>query len=312
VRSNPENLSCTKQLILLAALLFSSSAFPQTQPVNAAIDASKMGPPISKYIYGQFLEHAGDLVHEGIWAEMLADRRFYYPISSKPPEEPPAPAWRRRGPQRHWRPIGLDEFVTMDSDKPYTGNHSPLVKLDKTEPHGVMQSGLAVRNGKTYTGRIVLAGSPTASVKVALVWGKEPGDRQTITIPAIDSTYRKFLLRFVARTDSDDARLEIAGTGVDAFHVGAVSLMPADNIEGFRKEVIDALKQLHSGVYRSPAVILYPRMSGAMAWAMSTCVLLSTIRYGMPACGLASDSSAPGRPPKTRGSVRLMRERMFS
>jgi alpha-L-arabinofuranosidase len=252
VRSKPENLICTKQLILLAALLFSTSAFPQTQPVSATIDASKTGPPISKYVYGQFLEHGGNIVNEGVWAEMLADRKFYYAVSSKAPEEPPAPAWRRRGPSRHWTPIGADEFVTMDSDKPYSGDHSPLIKLDKIEPHGFLQSGLAVRNGKAYAGRIVLAGDPTALVKVTLVWGKEPGDRQTINIPAIGSTYRKFPLHFVAKIDSDDARLEIAGTGAGAFHVGAVSLMPADNINGFRKEVIEALKPLHSGVYRFP------------------------------------------------------------
>lgn len=52
MRSKPENLTCTKQLILLAALLFSTSAFPQTQSVSATIDASKTGPPISKYVYG--------------------------------------------------------------------------------------------------------------------------------------------------------------------------------------------------------------------------------------------------------------------
>jgi alpha-L-arabinofuranosidase len=252
VRSKPEYLTYTKQLILLATLLFSAPAFPQTQPVSATIDASKTGPPISKYVYGQFLEHGGDIVNEGVWAEMLADRKFYHAVSSKAPEEPPAPAWRRRGPSRHWTPIGADEFVTMDSDKPYSGDHSPLIKLDKIEPHGFVQSGLAVRNGKAYTGRIVLAGNPTALVQVTLRWGKEPGDRQTINIPAIGSTYRKFPLHFVAKGDSDDARLEIAGTGAGAFHVGAVSLMPADNIEGFRKEVIEALKQLHSGVYRFP------------------------------------------------------------
>ena len=250
--SKAKKVACAGSFILLAVLLFSTSAFPQTQPVSATIDASKTGHPISKYIYGQFLEHAGNLVDENVWAEMLADRKFFYPISSKPPVEPPVPAWRQRGPLRHWTPIGADEFVTMDSDNPYTGDHSPLVKLDKSEPHGFLQSGLAVRNGKAYSGRIVLAGSPMASVKVTLVWGKEPGDGQTITIPAIDSTYRKFPLRFVSQTDSDDAQLEIAGTGVDGFHVGAVSLMPADNIEGFRREVIDALKQLHSGVYRFP------------------------------------------------------------
>jgi len=252
VHSKARNLTLTRQLILMAALLFSASALAQTQPVNATIDASKTGAPISKYIYGQFLEHGGNIVNEGVWAEMLADRKFYYPVSSKPPEEPPAPAWRRRGPVRHWMPIGVDEFVIMDSDKPYTGDHSPLVKLDKSEPHGFRQSGLAVRNGEAYTGRIILAGSPTAAVEVTLVCGKEPGDRQTITIPALGSAYRKFPLRFVAKADSDDAQLEIAGTGAGAFHVGAVSLMPADNIEGFRREVIEALKQLNSGVYRFP------------------------------------------------------------
>ena len=43
---------------------------------------------------------------------------------------------------------------------------------------------------------------------------KWPGDRQTITIPALDSSYCKFPLRFVAKGDSDDARIEITGQPV--------------------------------------------------------------------------------------------------
>ena len=62
----------------------------------------------------------------------------------------------------------------------------------------------------------------------------------------------KFPLHFQAQADSDNARLEISGTGDGSFHVGAVSLMPANNVQGFRAEVIAALKQLHSGVYRFP------------------------------------------------------------
>ena len=52
--------------------------------------------------------------------------------------------------------------------------------------------------------------------------------------------------------DTDDATLEITGTGIGSFHVGTVSLMPADNIDGFRPEVIAALKQLRFGVLRFP------------------------------------------------------------
>jgi len=184
---------------------------------------------------------------------MLEDRKFYNPVISKPPEEPPtAPGRRFRPPLRHWMPVGGDDVVTMDTSNPYTGDHTPLVKLSRTEPHGVQQTGLAVRKGKAYTGRIVLAGSPGAVVKVTLAWGSEANDRETVTVGPIGAAYRKFPLRFQATGDSDTAQLEITGTGAGSFHIGAVSLMPADNIEGFRAEVIAALKQLHSGVYRFP------------------------------------------------------------
>ena len=40
-----------------------------------------------------------------------------------------------------------------------------------------------------------------------------------------------------------------SGTGTRSFRIGAVSLMPVNNVQGFRAEVIAALKQLHSAVY---------------------------------------------------------------
>jgi alpha-N-arabinofuranosidase len=239
-------------VLLLAAPFLSAICAAETRTVNVAIDPSKTGAPISKYLYGQFLEHIGNIVNEGVWAEMLEDRKFYYPVSSKAPDQPAGPAWRRRGPQRHWTPIGGDQFVTMDADHPYTGDHTPRIQLDGKQPRGFGQSGLAVRKGRAYTGRIVLAGSSGAVVKATLVWGTGANDRQTVTVRTLGSAYRKFPLRFEAQGDTDDGRLEIAGTGAGAFRVGAVSLMPASNIEGFRAEVIAALKQLHSGAYRFP------------------------------------------------------------
>jgi alpha-N-arabinofuranosidase len=140
----------------------------------------------------------------------------------------------------------------MDKKTPYTGDQTPLVKLNAKEPHGFGQSGIAVRKGKSYTGRIVLAGSPGAVIKVTLIWGMRAADRQIVALHALGAAYRKFPFRFTAETDSDNATLEIAGTGYGSFHVGTVSLMPADNIEGFRPEVIAALKQLRFGVLRFP------------------------------------------------------------
>ena len=47
----------------------------------------------------------------------------------------------------------------MDKDRPYVGEHTPLVKLSSSEEHGIQQAGLAVRKGKSYRGRVVLAGN---------------------------------------------------------------------------------------------------------------------------------------------------------
>jgi len=74
-------------LPLLPAL--PSAGLSQTRIVNASIDTSKTGAPISKNIYGQFLEHGGDIVNTGVWSEMLVDRKFFYPVSTSAPEPPP-------------------------------------------------------------------------------------------------------------------------------------------------------------------------------------------------------------------------------
>jgi alpha-L-arabinofuranosidase len=251
VRTKDNNISITLQVALFMGL-FSTLLSAQTKTISATIDVSKTGAPISRNIYGQFLEHIGGIVNNGIWAEMLDDRKFYYPITSHPPAEPAAPSGFHRPALRHWTPIGPDEFVTMDSDHPYVGEHTPVVKLSRSEAHGIQQAGLAVRKGKSYTGRIILAGTPGASVNVTLAWGDAASERQTVAINKLRTDYIKFPLSFRAEGDSDSAHLEIVGTGAGEFRVGAVSLMPAENVNGFRREVIDDLKQLHSGVYRWP------------------------------------------------------------
>src|ERR1035441_6235951 len=209
MRSTTKNPASKRQGLLLAALVFSSFSFAQTQTVNATIDASKTGAPISKYVYGQFLEHIGSLVNSGIWAEMLDDRKFYNPVTSKLPAEPEGPEWRRRMAPRHWMPVGAGEFVTMDATRAYTGDHSPAVQLSRTEARGIQQAGLAVRKGKAYTGRVALAGAAGTVVNVNLVWGKTDGDRQTDAVSIAGTGYKMYPLQFVAQADTDDARIEI-------------------------------------------------------------------------------------------------------
>lgn len=249
--------------VLAFALLDFHSATAATN-INAVIDAGKTHASIQPYIYGMFIEHAGDLVYNSMWAEMLDDRKFYYPVA---PQDVPlvhrdalpvqragqtAGRSRRGGMIRRWIPIGSPESITMDASKAYTGDHSPAIALSTTEPRGFSQAGLALLSDKAYTGRIVLAGDADAKVSVHLVWGTGVSDRQTVHISKLTAAYAKYPLSFKSPVETRDAKLEITATGSGTVYVGAVSLMPADHIEGWRSEVIAVLKSLRSGVYRWP------------------------------------------------------------
>ena len=238
-------------------LLFGAGQQPGStpdSPIAVTIDATKTSDPISPYIYGQFIEHIGDLVNRSMWAEMIDDRKFYYPVTSTPPQQTPAAGPRRmrgRAPNR-WMPIGPDASVTMDKKEPWVGDQSPVIRLEGAEPRGIRQAGLVLRKGKGYTGRVVLAAQPGAKVAVSLVWGDAPGDRQTIPIPKAASTYARFPLKFTAGADTDNGRIEIYATGQGSLRVGAVSLMPADNVRGFRPDIMALLKGLRTGMWRFP------------------------------------------------------------
>ena len=105
---------------------------------------------------------------------------------------------------RHWMPVGSGEFVTMDAKRAYTGDHSPVVQLSRTEARGIQQAGLAVRKGKAYAGRVVLAGTAGTVVKVNLVWGKTDGERHTDAVSIGGTGYKKYPLQFVAQADADE------------------------------------------------------------------------------------------------------------
>lgn len=158
---------------------------------------------------------------------MLDDRKFYYAVTPETTPGNPAPAgpFRGRRPNRR-RPIGPDATVVMDRDLPYVGEHTPLIRVASTEPRGIQQAGLVLPRSRADSGRVVLAGNPGAAAVVSLVWGSGPGERQTVRLTDLQTTYAKFRLGFTAGGDTGNGRFAIAGTGSGSFHVGAVSLLP--------------------------------------------------------------------------------------
>ena len=246
-------------LVLLLLLIL-----PAAQAVDVEVNTRETGAPISKYIYGQFIEHLGRCIYGGIWSEMLEDRKFYYPVTGEAPAwemfKPGDRSWDGEGHpyellmRSPWMVIGPKHGVRMVTEHSYVGDHTPRIQTPGDgQRAGIFQERLGLVAGRDYLGRVVLAGEISAGpVSVSLVWGGGANDRQTVTIGEISGEYRKYPLRFTAGRSTDSGRLEITASGKGSYLVGTVSLMPADNISGWRADTVALLKRLDSPVYRWP------------------------------------------------------------
>ena len=237
-----------KKIVISAVALLGCLAIAAQQPqpdipdpLRVTVDTQQSFDPVSKNVFGSFIEHIGTLIYRSVWAELLDDRKFYFPITST---DPPAPRRQSGNPMRQqlhkWRPVGPDNVVVMDSDQAFVGEHSPKISLDGATAHGIVQRGFSVVGGKQYTGRIFLRGTPGTKVNISLSWGSGANDKETTPV-TLTRDYKRFPLRFSPKADSADAALEISATGLGDFHIGAVSRMPADNVQGFRPDTIALL-----------------------------------------------------------------------
>jgi len=231
---------------------------PNTPPARPAVaevtvDASKIGEPISPYIYGQFIEHLGRCIYGGIWAEMLEDRKFYFPVPAD------KDIWRLTREQAKvlaaspWKVIGPQGTVEMVKQDAFVGDHSPQIKATGDGTIGIYQEELGLVKGKAYTGYVFVAGdAKVAPVTVTLSWGEGDKDKAVHTFKAVGAKYAKVPFRFTAGAATDNGRLTITASGKGTLKIGCVSLMPADNVKGFRKDTLELLRQLNAPVYRWP------------------------------------------------------------
>ncbi len=259
-------MNAPRVALVLSATLTSSPLALAAEPtdVRVQVDAAAAGAPISPYVYGQFVEHLGRCIYGGLWSEMLEDRKFFYPVTGE------APAWEMFQPgtssyegagvpyellvRSPWMVIGGRNAVAMVREGAFVGEHSPRVTLPGGgRAAGLLQERLGLVDGREYVGRIVLAGDASAApLEVSLAWGGGGTTRQTVKITDLGTGFVTHPLRFRSGGTTDDGRLEIVSRGSGAFTVGTASLMPADNVLGFRADTLALLKELDSPVYRWP------------------------------------------------------------
>src|SRR4051812_50080851 len=118
-------------------LLVTASAV-EAGPVNVTADARRTHDPVTKYEYGMFIEPIGGLIARTLWAEMLDDRKFYYPVVAEG-KDPPVPISVEGRPgvvYRKWRPIGGGGAGPMGRGGRFVGGATPRGGVGGGSPPG--------------------------------------------------------------------------------------------------------------------------------------------------------------------------------
>ncbi|MEO6002954.1 MAG: alpha-L-arabinofuranosidase C-terminal domain-containing protein [Opitutus sp.] len=240
----------SKPLWFTLGLLLLRIGAPAAEPLAVNLDVARTGAPINPHIYGQFIEHLGRCIYGGIWAEMLEDRKFYFPITANyaPYNELTTSTYPVVG-ASPWQIMGDPAQVTMVEKGAFVGSHSPRL----TAGGGIRQRDLGVVANQSYDGYVwaqPLKGR--AEIEVSLVWGTGAQDRATQRLTFKTAEFSKQPFKFTAKVDTDKgAALEIKVVSGDVL-LGPPSIMPANNVHGMRADTLALLKQLNGTIYRWP------------------------------------------------------------
>jgi alpha-L-arabinofuranosidase len=242
--------STTKRALALLPAGWLSLAVSLAAPLDLKLDTGKTGAPISPFIYGQFIEHLGRCIYGGIWAEMLEDRKFYFPITAdyapyKSLQDTPFPVVGASP----WQIIGDTSGVFMAKEGAFVGEQAPCIKAGS----GIRQRDLGLVARKRYEGYLwAKALGQSAEVEVALVWGAAAGDHAAKRLTFRGGKYSKQAFSCTPLAGGEtNGLLEIRVLSGEVL-LGPPSLMPGDNVHGMRPDTLALLKQLNATVYRWP------------------------------------------------------------
>jgi alpha-N-arabinofuranosidase len=201
---------------------------------------------INPMLFGNFIELLDDLV-PGMWAEMLNDRSFEGVVEAA-----------------HWsyfdgkpdfcdRPWNTNETWTIDRANAFNGARCARLSALPRRPASLAQSGLAVKKGMDYECSGYFRSDAALKVTVLLKTALPDGSWMTLAsakFPAFAPAWRRYAVRLRSRGLTDRAVFELRAEGHGNVWADKLSLMAADNLDGWRRDVVEAIKDVHPAVVR--------------------------------------------------------------
>ena len=245
-----------KKRLFLTSMAVAAMMSASAQVNQMTVQANKPGAQVQKTMYGIFFEDINYAADGGLYAEMVKNRSFEFPQ-------------RLMG----WIPFGKFEVLDdgpFDRNPHYVRLSDPGHKHKRTGIENEGFFGIAVKKDQTY--RFSLwARCPQGDkgvLQVQLVDNDTMGEHQEFTSNDIlveGKDWKKYTVTIKSTKTIDDAHLRLflwheQGEAFEAklspIDIEHVSLFPTDTWKGrengMRKDLAQALNDLHPGVFRFP------------------------------------------------------------
>ena len=241
--------------------------------VNLKVSDQWTKEPISERIFGNFLESGIGRQITGVWSEMLQNRSFRpkseykYPMwqwigLTKEFYNENAPFWHSGYEEDDWQPIGNAEFMRTYGSHMYKGKDALRIhNKENGKEAGIKQVRIHLQQGREYQftidacfeGEWTEAGlngfgdiiHTDKKKGIQIVLGSQSTEFE------LGTNTRHYEWKFTA-AKTEVTNFEIKFHWVGGIILSCVSLMPTDNIAGFKREVVEKLKEIAPSVIRFP------------------------------------------------------------
>ena len=231
--------------ITLVSILFACALTTgaQTKNVNLNVDLNKSVAEADSRMYGVFFEDINFGADGGLYAELIKNRSFDFP--------------------QHltgWTAVG---GVEIRNDNPCFDRNPYYARLTCTSQltgSGLDNEGfrgIGLKNGATYDfslyGRAPQGNTAKLDVELIGADGQQLA-KQQISVNGKD--WKKYTLTFTSPRTEEKARLRVVMRENGTADVDHISLFPTDTWKGrkggLRRDLVEALRDLHPGVMRFP------------------------------------------------------------
>ena len=235
--------------LVLAGTVFAldgAAAGAADAPVKVSARARHNGR-INPMLFGNFIELLDDLV-PGMWAEMINDRGF------EGVTKPARWVYYDGAPtvcDRQWDQS--DDWI-LETTGAFNGPRCARLAAREGRAASLTQSGLAVQKGSAYQFSAALR-SDGGRLRVQVVLKAALPDGRFAELAAADlptppASWTRGSATLVAAGTTDQAVFEVRVVGQGVLWVDKLSLMPAENLQGWRPDVVAAIKASRPAIVR--------------------------------------------------------------